>query len=307
MAAISPRRIRLFGVPMDLGAGRRGVDMGPSAIRLAGIRESLARLGHDVIDDGNLGVPSPESQEIGDPNARYLTLIYHVCNRLRLRVMRALGAGDTPLVMGGDHSIAVGSVSGVSEFYRERNEKIGLIWVDAHADMNTPDISPSGNVHGMPLACILGMGPERLAEMGGFAPKVDRDKVALIGLRNLDEREKQLVRQSGVHAYTMRDLDERGMRAIAAEAIAQVSSGTAGFHLSFDLDGMDPMVAPGVGTPVKGGINWREAHLLMEMVSDSQRMTSMEITELNPILDVRNESGQVAVDMALSAFGKSIL
>jgi arginase len=190
---------------------------------------------------------------------------------------------------------------------RRRPRKIGIIWVDAHADMNTPHISPSGNVHGMPLACILGMGPERLVEMGGFAPKVDRDKVALIGLRNLDEREKALVRESGVHAYTMRDLDERGMRAIAAEAIGHVTSGTAGFHLSFDLDGMDPTVAPGVGTPVKGGINWREAHLLMEMVSDSKAMTSMEITELNPILDVRNESGQVAVDMALSAFGKSIL
>lgn len=307
MAAVPARRIRLFGVPMDLGAGRRGVDMGPSAIRLAGIREGLANLGHEVADDGNLGVPSPESQETGDPHARYLALIYHVCNRLRLRVMRALAAGETPLIMGGDHSIAVGSVSGVSEFYRGRQEKIGIVWVDAHADMNTPQISPSGNVHGMPLACILGMGPERLVEMGGFAPKVDRDKVALIGLRNLDEREKALVRQSGVHAYTMRDLDERGMRAIAAEAIEYVTAGTAGFHLSFDLDGMDPNVAPGVGTPVKGGINWREAHLLMEMVSDSGRMTSMEITELNPILDVRNESGRVAVDMALSAFGKSIL
>jgi arginase len=307
MSAATKRTIRLCGVPMDLGAGRRGVDMGPSAIRLAGLRASLEKLGHEVIDDGNLGVPSPESQELGDPSAKYLSLIYHVCNRLRLRVMRALAAGHVPLVMGGDHSIAVGTIAGVSEFHRNRGEEIGLIWVDAHADMNTPETSPSGNVHGMPLACVLGMGPRRLAEIGGFQPKVDRRKVALIGLRNLDEREKDLVRRSGVNAYTMRDLDERGMRAVAADAIERASGGTVGFHLSFDLDGMDPIDAPGVGTPVKGGINWREANLLMEMISDSGRMTSMEITELNPILDVRNETGKVAVEMALSAFGKSIL
>jgi arginase len=307
MNTANRRTIRLFGVPMDLGAGRRGVDMGPSAIRLAGLRKSLEKLGHAVVDDGNLGVPSPESQELGDPAARYLALIYHVCNRLRLRVMRALASGHVPLVMGGDHSIAVGTIAGVSEFHRQRGEEVGLIWVDAHADMNTPETSPSGNVHGMPLACVLGMGPQRLVELGGFQPKVDRRKVALIGLRNLDDREKDLVRRSGVNAYTMRDLDERGMRAVAAEAIERVSDGTAGFHLSFDLDGMDPIDAPGVGTPVKGGINWREANLLMEMISDSGRMTSMEITELNPILDVRNETGKVAVEMALSAFGKSIL
>jgi arginase len=210
-------------------------------------------------------------------------------------------------VMGGDHSIAIGTVSGVAEYFRDSQQEVGLIWVDAHADMNTPDSSPSGNIHGMPLATLLGMGVEQLVQMGGFAPKLDRRRVCLIGIRNLDEQEKDIVQRSGVHAYTMRDIDERGMRAIAAEAIAIASEGTAGFHVSFDLDGMDPGECPGVGTPVKGGISWREANLLMEMVADSGRMTSVEITELNPVLDVRNQSGEVAVDLILSAFGKSIL
>ncbi len=301
------RTVRLVGVPMDLGAGRRGVDMGPSAIRVAGVHEALRKLRIRVVDDGDVGVPAPESRQPGEPGARYLGAIYHVCNRLRLRVRRALDAGETPVVLGGDHSIAIGTISGVAEHFRDRGQRFGLIWVDAHADMNTPQSSPSGNIHGMPLAVVLGMGPEALVQMGGFAPKVAKEHVCLIGIRDLDEQEKRIVDESGIHVFTMRDIDERGMRAVAAEAIAHAMRGTAGFHVSFDLDGLDPSVAPGVGTAVKGGIEWREANLLLEMVADTGAMTSLEITELNPVLDVRNQSGEVALDLILSAFGKRIL
>jgi arginase len=210
-------------------------------------------------------------------------------------------------VLGGDHSIAIGTVAGVSEHFRGSGQAVGLIWIDAHADMNTPESSPTGNIHGMPLATLLGMGHPRLVEIGGFWPKVKKQNVALIGIRDIDATERDIVVKSGIHAYTMRDVDERGMRAIIQEAIGYATDGTAGFHVSFDLDGMDPRDVPGTGTPVKGGISWREANLIMEMVSDTGRMTSLEITELNPILDVKNQSGEVAVDLILSAFGKSIL
>jgi arginase len=301
------KTIRLLGVPMDLGAGRRGVDMGPSAIRIAGVSAGLRELGYRVEDDGDVGVPAPEAQAPEPKNARYLDTIWHVCNRLRLRVRRTLEQGEVPLVLGGDHSIAMGTVAGVAEHFRNKDRRIGLIWVDAHADMNTPETTLSGNVHGMPLAALLGMGHPKLVDIGGFAPKVDKRNVCLIGIRNLDEVEKDHVTSSGIHAYTMRDLDERGMRAVAAEAIAHASDGTAGFHVSFDLDGMDPRDVPGTGTPVKGGISWREANLLLEMVADSGQMVALEITELNPIFDVKNQSGEVAVDLIQSAFGKRIL
>ncbi|MFO1051757.1 MAG: arginase [Planctomycetota bacterium] len=301
------RKVRIIGVPMDLGADRRGVDMGPSGIRIAGAAETLRRLGYQVIDDGDVSIPVPETRDPGPAGAKYLTEIREACETLRDRVRGALCAGEVPVVLGGDHSIAIGTVGGIAEHYRERGEQIGLIWVDAHADMNTPESSPTGNVHGMPLAVILGMGEASLVGMGGFAPKVQPHHVALIGIRDLDEKEKEIVRRSGVNAFTMRDVDERGMSAVIQEAIAKVSAGTVGFHVSFDLDGMDPAVVPGVGTPVKGGIDWREGNLLLEAVADSRRMVGFEITELNPIVDVRNESGRVAVDMIASAFGKSIL
>jgi arginase len=301
------KTIRLVGVPMDLGAGRRGVDMGPSAIRLAGLTAGLRGLGFLVEDDGDVGVPAPESRDPGPDTARYVEPIYHVCNRLRLRVRRTLEQGEIPLVLGGDHSIAIGTVAGVAEHFRGQQQPVGLIWIDAHADMNTPETSPTGNVHGMPLATLLGYGHPKLVDIGGFTPKVDKRHVCLIGIRDLDAKEAAFVRKSGIHAYTMRDLDERGMRAVMEEAIGFASAGTAGFHVSFDLDAMDPRDVPGTGTPVKGGISWREANLLMEMVADSGGMTSLEVTELNPVLDVKNQSGEVAVEVILSAFGKRIL
>ncbi|MEM7202154.1 MAG: arginase [Planctomycetota bacterium] len=297
----------ILGAPMDLGAGRRGVDMGPSAIRVAGIGDCLRGLGFTVHDAGNVEVPTPEQDDPGEPSAKYLTTIRAVCDQLRLRVHQVMGQGQLPVVLGGDHSIAIGTVAGVAEHFRDRDQRVGLVWVDAHADMNTPESSPSGNIHGMPLATCLGLGEPSLVGLGGFSPKVARENVALIGIRNLDEKEKQLVRSSGIHAYTMRDIDVRGMSAVVAEAIEHASAGTAGFHVSFDLDSMDPRHVPGVGTAVKGGLSWREGNLLLEMVADAGRMTSLEITELNPVLDVRNQSGEVAVELAGSAFGKRIL
>ncbi|MEO0479724.1 MAG: arginase [Planctomycetota bacterium] len=305
--SVEQKIIRLLGVPMDLGADRRGVDMGPSGIRIAGVAESLRRLGHEVRDGGDLTVPAPESRNPGPTNAKYLPEIRTACDDLRVRVREAMDQGEVPLVLGGDHSIAIGTVSGVAEHLRAKEQKLGVLWVDAHADMNTPESSPSGNIHGMPLSTLLGIGEESLVGLGGFSPKIEPQHVALIGIRNLDSAEKEIVRKSGVNAYTMRDIDERGMSAIVREAIELVCDGTAGFHVSFDLDGMDPLDVPGVGTPVKGGINWRESNLLLEMAADSKKMVSLEITELNPILDDRNRSGRVAVEIASSAFGKSIL
>jgi arginase len=301
------RAVRILGVPMDLGADRRGVNMGPTALRIAGLAKKLEELDYAVADDGDVGVPGPENRNPGDPKAKFLREIYHVCNRLRIRAVRALAAGEMPIVIGGDHSMAIGTIAGISEFYRAREEEIGVIWVDAHADMNTPESSPSGNIHGMPLAVALGFGAPELTELGGFSPKVRREHVALIGLRNLDTIEKKIVNDSGVHAYTMRDLDEHGMRVVMADAIRKVTAGTAGFHLSFDLDSLDPTVAPGVATPVRGGIDWREAHLLMEMAADTGKMLGLEIAELNPVLDVKNQTGETAVELICSALGKSIL
>ncbi len=299
--------IAIIGAPMDLGAGRRGVDMGPSALRLAGLNEKLSTLGYEVEDLGNVRVDQPEASPIGHENARYLTQIAHTCVRLMEMTEHAADQSKAPLVLGGDHSISVGTISGIANHYRKAGDKIGLIWIDAHADMNTPQSSPSGNVHGMPLACSIGLGPRELSHLGGYAPKVDAANVAIVGLRSVDEAERELVRAAGVHAYTMRDLDERGLRSVIQEAIERVSKGTAGFHLSFDMDAVDPSEAPGVGTPVRGGITYREAHLAMETICDSGRMTSMEIVEVNPVLDEANRTALLGVELVMSAMGKRIL
>jgi arginase len=299
--------IAVIGAPLDLGAGRRGVDMGPSAVRVANLNGRLAELGFHVEDLGNVTVVQRESQPECDANARFLPQIAEICTDLAGMVERALASGRFPLVLGGDHSIAVGTVAGVSNHFRGRGEKLGLIWIDAHTDMNTPGSSPSGNVHGMPLACCVGMGPVELTRIFGYAPKVDPSNVALVGIRSVDEKERDHVQASGVHVFTMRDIDERGMRSVIAEAIGVVSKGTAGFHLSLDMDAVDPREAPGVGTPVRGGITYREAHLAMEVLGDTGRMTSIEVVEVNPVIDEANRTAILAVELVMSAMGKRIL
>jgi arginase len=305
---VKPSAIAIIGAPLDLGAGRRGVDMGPSAVRVAGIGKRLGALGYAVTDLGNVPVTQPESvEDQGPADARYLPQIAATCERLGELVAQSMKDGRTPLVLGGDHSIATGTLAGVSRFFRGTNEKIGLLWMDAHADMNTPQSTPSGNVHGMPLACCVGFGPDELASMFGFCPKVDAANVALVGIRDVDVLERGNVRNTGVRAFTMRDIDERGMRAVMDEALAIASNGTAGFHLSLDMDFVDPEYAPGVGTPVRGGVTYREAHLAMELICDSGRMVSMEVVEVNPVIDEVNRTADLAVELILSAMGKKIL
>ncbi|HEV2214028.1 MAG TPA: arginase [Terracidiphilus sp.] len=302
------RNIRVLGVPLDMGASRRGVDMGPSAIRVAGLEARLEELGHHVIDGGNILVEIAETQDFGSHNARYLNQIAETCTRTSQAVLQALEAGQTPLVLGGDHSIAAGSVSGVAEFYRRQGQKIGIVWIDAHSDINTPATSPSGNVHGMPLAALLGLGPEPLSSILGPSPKIAPENTVLIGVRDIDAAERENIRRAGVtEVFTMRDIDERGMRAVMEEALRAAGRGTAGYHVSLDMDWIDPEDAPGVGTPVRGGATYREAHLAMEIIADHGRMLSLEIVEVNPILDEHNQTADLAVQLACSAFGKKIL
>jgi arginase len=304
---MSHPNIAIIGAPLDLGAGRRGVDMGPSAVRVANLNGRLAELGFQVEDLGNVPVVQRESQPECDATAKFLPQIAEICTHLAEMVDQALESGKFPLVLGGDHSIAVGTVAGVSKHLRGRGEKLGLIWIDAHTDMNTPGSSPSGNVHGMPLACCVGIGPVELTRIFGYAPKVNPGNVALVGIRSVDEKERDHVQASGVHVYTMRDIDERGMRSVIAEAIAVVSDGTAGFHVSLDMDAVDPREAPGVGTPVRGGITYREAHLAMEVLGDTGRIASIEVVEVNPVIDEANRTAILAVELVMSAMGKRIL
>lgn len=299
--------IAIIGAPLDLGQGRRGVDMGPSAVRVANLNSRVASLGYVVEDLGNVPVEQAEAWPEGDASAKYLPQIAAACDTLAAQVGQALSRGSVPLVLGGDHSVAVGTVSGVSRHFRERNQSAGLIWLDAHADMNTPESSPSGNVHGMPLACILGMGPPELTDLFGYRPKVAPKNAVIVGLRDVDQLEKPHVRESGVRAFTMRDIDERGLRSVMEEAIRLVSDGTAGFHLSLDMDFVDPLDAPGVGTPVRGGVTYREAHLAMEMLCDSGQIVSMEVVEVNPVIDERNRTADLAVELIMSGLGKRIL
>ncbi len=299
--------IAIIGAPLDLGQGRRGVDMGPSALRVANLNARVAALGYEVEDLGNIHAEQAEALPEGDSRAKYLPQIAAACGRLAGLVGEALARGVVPLVLGGDHSVAAGTVGGVSRFFRQRDESIGLIWLDAHADMNTPDSSPSGNVHGMPLACIVGLGPRELSELVGYKPMVAPRNVAIVGLRDVDQTEKPNVRDSGVHAFTMRDIDERGLRSVMEEAVRVACQGTAGFHLSLDMDFVDPQDAPGVGTPVRGGVTYREAHLAMEMICDSGKMLSLEVVEVNPVIDEVNRTADLAVELVMSALGKRIL
>jgi arginase len=299
--------IAIIGAPLDLGQGRRGVDMGPSALRVANLNARLQSLGYDVDDLGNIHVEQAEAAPAGDRHAKFLPQIAAACDDLATRVHGAMHRGSLPLVLGGDHSVAIGTVTGVARHFRDRNQRIGLIWLDAHADMNTPDTSPSGNIHGMPLACLLGMGPEPLAGLAGFQPKLAPANTVIVGLREVDLTERPQVRESGVRAFTMRDIDERGLSAVMEEAIRAACDGTVGFHCSLDMDFVDPKDAPGVGTAVRGGATYREAHLAMEMICDARSMTSIEVVEVNPVLDEANRTADLAVELIMSGLGKRIL
>jgi arginase len=306
-SSIVPKHIRVIGVPLDLGQSRRGVDMGPSAVRVAGLEARLEAIGHVVEDSGNVAVAIPEQKKEGSANAKYLKEITTTCTKAADLVLKTLEANKVPIILGGDHSVAAGTVAGVAEFYRRKEQSIGLIWIDAHSDINTPETSPSGNVHGMPLAAIMGMGPPELSKIFDFSPKVKPENCVLVGVRDVDAYEKENIRKSGVEVFTMRDIDERGMRTVMEEALRMAGRGTAGYHVSLDMDWIDPEDAPGVGTPVWGGATYREAHLAMEIIADHGRMLSFEIVEVNPVIDEHNQTADLAVELALSAFGKKIL
>ncbi len=301
------RKITIIGVLMDLGADRRGVDMGPSAVRVADLNERLTELGYDVVDEGNIPVRGAEMMQNIDPRLKYLPEIANACHILAEKVETALETGSIPIILGGDHSIAIGSVSGLASFHHKREHRVGVIWFDAHGDMNTPDTSPSGNIHGMPFAAILGHGAEELTHIGGFAPKVHPEDCVLIGARSVDPEEAVALKASGIRIITMRELDERGMSSVMDEAMWLASRRTAGFHVTMDMDFVDPDYAPGVGTPVPGGPTFRESHLAMEKIADSGKMLSFELTEINPILDVSNRTAELGVGLILSAFGKKIM
>ncbi|HEY2933170.1 MAG TPA: arginase [Acidobacteriota bacterium] len=301
------KKINIIGAPLDFGSGRRGVDMGPSAIRIAGLNERLRDLGYAVQDLGNLHVSVPETHPVGETKQRFMAEVSEVCAHLCEKVVAMMRDGTTPVILGGDHSISIGSIAGVSKYYRQKNERIGLIWMDAHGDMNTPETSPTGNIHGMPLAAILGYGPDALSAIGDFKEKARPQNTVLIGARDLDPLEREMIRNSKIHVFTMREIDEIGMRGVMEKAITLASEGTAGFHVSLDLDLLDPTEAPGVGTPVWGGITYRESHLAMEILADSGRMLAFDIVEVNPILDERNATAQLAVELCASVFGKKIL
>ena len=301
------RKVTIIGVLMDLGADRRGVDMGPSALRVASLNERLAELGCEVTDAGNISVHNPEMLPITDRRLKYLPEIAAASQQLADRVEAILEGGSTPIVLGGDHSIAIGSVAGLAAFHRRRDARVGVIWFDAHGDMNTPETSPSGNIHGMPFAAILGRGAPELTHVSGFAPKVSPEDCVLIGARSVDREEAAALRVSGIRVVTMRELDERGMSAVMDEAMWLASRRTAGFHVTMDMDFVDPDFAPGVGTPVPGGPTYRESHLAMEKIADSGKMLSFELTEVNPVLDVSNRTAELGVQLILSAFGKKIM
>lgn len=292
---------------MDLGASRRGTDMGPSALRIAGLGAAIRAMGYTLEREEDIFVPAMETRDLEDSKARYKSQILSVCTELAERVKELMDDGIFPLVIGGDHSIAMGTVSGVAAHFRERSEEMGLIWFDAHGDMNIPGVSPSGNIHGMPLAHLLGRGDPDLAGILGFSPKLNPDKVVLIGIRDIDSGERKIIHESGIHVFTMRDIDEHGMAKVARKAMNIVTNGTAGFHVSFDVDGCDPTVIPGSGTLVPGGVRYREAHLLLEYCADSRQLTSMEVVELNPFMDQGNISAERTLHLITSALGKSIL
>jgi len=300
-------RVRVLGVPMDLGAAHRGVDMGPFSVRVAGLIPGATQLGYQVEDAGNLPVLLHEQLDVGDPKQRYLRQIVDVCERLATEVARSAADHVVSIVIGGDHSVAMGSLAGVAKAYRGHELGLGLLWVDAHADFNTPETSGSGNIHGMPLSSTLGVGSPPLTTIGGFEGKFNPERVVHLGGRDFDGRERQLLRDSGITVYTMRDIDERGLPTVMCEALERLTDGTAGIAASVDVDGFDPSWSPGVGTPVQGGLTYREAHLVMEMLADTRQLRHIDLVEINPLLDTGNTTSERGVELVLSALGKQIL
>lgn len=301
------RSVALIGFPMDLGAGRRGVDMGPSALRIAGIADRLRELGYTVLDRGDIAIHTQEVQDIYDPKLKYLPEIARACRLLSEVVWQLLTEGYLPLALGGDHSMSIGSVAGIARWCRHHTKRLGILWIDAHGDVNTPETSPSGNIHGMPLAVLLGYGAPELTALAGFCPMVELSSVVLLGVRSLDLGEREFIQRTGLRVYTMQDIDRRGIYPIALEALQYLRQRVDHLHVSFDVDVLDPSVAAGVGTPVPGGLSYREAHLLMETIAESGSVHSLDVVEVNPILDTRNTSATVAAELIASLMGKRIL
>ena len=301
------QNVSIIGFPMDLGADRRGVDMGPSALRIAGLQTKLESLGYKVDDNGDIKIEIMERQKIKNPRLKYLDEIIKTSKLLADKVEKVLVKGDFPLCIGGDHSMALGTISGIASYCKKRKQKLGVIWIDAHSDMNTDETSPSGNIHGMPLASLLGLGCDELVNLLGFSPKLDPENCALIGIRSIDEAEKVNIKKLGVPIYTMNDIDKLGIHRIIAKVLKQFREKVDHIHISFDVDSVDPSVAPGVGTPVSGGLSYREAHLLMETIAECGCMSSIEVAELNPILDHKNQSAAFAAELITSSMGQRIL
>jgi arginase len=301
------RAVSILGVPLGYGASMAGVDMGPAALRVARLTERISNLGYEVQDLGDLHLERPKSIPHSGEKLKYIREISSACEQLAQQVNQILTASELPLILGGDHSIAIGSLAGVSSYFRQHEKRVGLIWFDAHADMNTPETTPSGNIHGMPLAAVLGYGDRRLTNVGGFAPKLDPRFCAHVGARDIDAGERELIRQLGIRFFTMREIDERGMGACMTEAIAIASRAPSGYAVTFDVDALDPRDAPGSGTLVRGGLTYREAHLGMEMIADAGGMQSLEVVEINTALDVNNKTAELGVELILSALGKTIL
>lgn len=306
------RHVDIIGVPIDLGANIRGANLGPASLRIAGVADALKAMGLEVTDHGDIPTPVRETLSHEDQEQRYLGPITSICERVRIAVLASLRAGHLPITLGGDHSLAVGSITGVAEHFAATGKTLGVIWIDAHADLNTPSVSPTGNIHGMPLAALLGEGHPTLVDLGTPGAKLAPQRVALIGIRDLDRAEKEAVRRSGIHYFSMREIDERGMRAVMEEALHKVNAaddGPAvdGLHLSFDLDGIDPSAAPGVSTAVPGGLTYREAHLALEMLADTGLLASLDMVELNPMYDTGHTTARLCRGLIESALGKAIV
>ncbi|RPI74270.1 MAG: arginase [Ignavibacteriales bacterium] len=299
--------VNIIGFPMDLGADRRGVDMGPSALRIAGLKEKLENLGYKIVDSGDIFIRIMENQKINNPKLKYLTEIFKTSRILAGKVEKVLDKGGFPLCIGGDHSMAIGTIAGIASHCKKTKKKLGVIWIDAHSDMNTDETSPSGNIHGMPMAASLGVGNEKLVNFYGLSPKLKPENCALIGIRSVDELERVTIKKLNLPVYTMTDIDKLGIHRIIVKVLRQFRERVDHIHISFDLDSVDPTIAPGVGTPVPGGLSYREAHLLMESIAECGCMSSLEVTEVNPILDDKNKSAVFAADLIASSMGQRIL